>query len=438
MSRTLIVAVTAAGTLTVGAAGAYGASWTSLRPLPGVAPDVNPALTLAPNGVASAIVVQTGSSPRVLEVARKRRTARGWTRRAQTAGIRRSRLVTPRVHVDGRGRAAAAWSDARGIWVSLRRSTTGAWTRPRLVSRKDRPQRAWGWDLAVSRRGQILVTWHTPESVRAAIGSMRGPITRPQSVSAQPGLRRPPPAAAITPDGSLLVVWVGSESGTLMSARRASGDPEFFDLPEIEALDPVEPHVATGGQNAAGLLYSTPVADNAGGVSSVVRYHDLPDGAPAWSEGNSIVEVDFTSFEAAFAADLSINTTGRAVALLETIPVDVPGDSENVDVTTIPAGATGPARISTPGFQYESGARLAPARRGTVVGWYEQGEPGITTAPRLRETYVVSVAPGASGPRKRVRLGGNRAELRGLFGGPGGAAALVRNRGRFMVSLYRG
>ncbi len=437
----LIGGVAVVATMAVGTGLSHGASWTPATPLPKVPTKATPAITLAPNGSASAIVVRLGPRPRVLEVARRNRGSRLWRARASVRSVPKNRLETPEVEVDRRGRAIAAWADRRGIWTSVRRSPLGRWTPPLLVSGADRPTPGWGWDIEGSLRGTVLVTWHTDAGVRGAIGSTTGTFEEPVSIGG-PGFRKAPPSAAVAADGSLVVVWTGERRETFLTARRPAEGDAFAEVPSIDVTDPGRPRLAVGRDGAAGLIYS--VFRDFVNIEDLdfseykVLFHRLGPDDQRWSPARTIVAGDESQLEDAQTGGLVMDGSGRAIALVQTVDVTVPGNPEDIDVTIIQRGGTGRIWSNPVGFQFPPGAQIVPTRRGAAIGWYEQGEPGITKVPRLRETYVVTTRPGRNTPTKRRQLGGKRSELRGLYGGPGGAAALLREPRRWVVSLYRG
>ena len=232
----------------------------------------------------------------------ERPAGRGWVRPRWLSGPGAS---MPRLAINGRGDAAAAWLNGRLILAAVRRGPSGAWRAARVgeagapvqdllvsLDQRGRPAAAW-----VERRGGGF-------GVRLATGVPAGApwAVRPARLTT-PGPDAP--ALALSPGKGALAAWVDDDR--VLAARTVAG---AFERPvELSDPDAGPPGIALGGSGSAIVSWSvrlpggTPVLLAAGrpataprwgaaedlgiGRAPVVAVNEVGDAVVAWGMGEA-------------------------------------------------------------------------------------------------------------------------------------------------------
>jgi hypothetical protein len=241
----------------------------------------SPAAAVGPAGRALAAWIRTpAGSPRGAGRAQlaERAAGRGWAGPRWLSGPGAS---MPRLAVNGRGDAAAAWLSGRLILAAVRRGPAGAWRAAR-VGEAGAPVQ----DLLVSldQRGSPVAAWVERRGggfgVRLATGVV--PAGAPWTVRparlTTPGPE--PPALALSPGKGALAAWVSDDR--VLAARTVAG---AFERPvELSEPDAGPPGIALGGSGSAIVSWSVRLP----GGTPVLLAAGRPATAPRWSAAEDL------------------------------------------------------------------------------------------------------------------------------------------------------
>lgn len=359
-----------------------------------------PALAVAPSGAALAAWRAAGAGDVVQAAAR----APGGPF-AAPVDLSAAGAFAPEVALAPDGGAAVAWlrfdGDAGAIVAEMaRRPPGGAFTAPGPVS-------APGGDVlaltvAAAPDGRVAVAWNQSEGrdtvVRAAVGTLSGGLADPVTLSA-PGEGAHDARVALTPAGTALVAWAGSDGGhaRVRLAEVAAGvahAPATLSAPGADATDP---RLAVDADGTAVVAWRRG-ADGAARVQATVR----PPGGPAQAAAD-------LSAPGAGAAEPAIAVDGAGRAAVAWRRAE--GTDPRVQVAVRDPGRAfaGAVDVSTRGTVVDDpGVALDGAGNGVVVWRRASGDDdvvqmaGLDDAPPVLHDLAVPATAVAGVP---VRLG---------------------------------
>jgi hypothetical protein len=271
-----------------------GAAALALAPAPGAADwsapvRVSPAdrasygsaaVAAGPGGAALAawVRVPAGAPPDAGRVqAAARPAGGGWGRPWLLSGPGAS---LPRLALNARGDAVAAWVNGGVVVAAVRRGAGGAWRPGRVgeagaavqdllvaVDRRGRPTATWveGGDDGFQVRLATADATGTEWAIRGARLSTPGPA---------------PPALALSPGKGALAAWLDGDR--IMASRTVAGS---FERPvEMSDQETSAPGIALGGSGAALVSWSVRLP----GGSRVLQAAGRPAAAPRWGAADDV------------------------------------------------------------------------------------------------------------------------------------------------------
>jgi hypothetical protein len=185
----------------------------------------------------------------------------------------------PRVALNPRGDAAAAWANGRLIVAALRRGAAGRWRAVR-VAEASAPVR--DLHLSVDRAGRATAVWVERRGagflVRVATGGpgARWEVRPPRLTTPGPE----PPSLALSPGRGALAAWV--DDGRVLAARTVAG---AFERPvELADHDAGAPGAGLGASGAALLAWNVRLP----GGTRVMQAAGRPAAAPRWGTADDL------------------------------------------------------------------------------------------------------------------------------------------------------
>jgi hypothetical protein len=238
------------------------------------------AVAAGPGGAALAAWVRVpAGAPRAAGRAQIAARGRGggWSDPTILSGPGASR---PRVALNARGDAVAAWLNGRLIVAAARRGPRGPW-RPRRVGEAGAPVQQ--LLVAVDRRGRPTAAWVERRDggfqVRLATAGAGGAewVIRMARLGT-PGPE--PPAVALSAGKGALAAWLDDDR--VLASRTVAGAFE----PPVEMSDPAAsaPGIALGGSGAALASWSVRLP----GGSRVLQAAGRPPAAPRWGTAEDV------------------------------------------------------------------------------------------------------------------------------------------------------
>lgn len=349
----------AGGATVMAATRAPGGPLSPPVPLSATGDGASPALAVAPSGEALAAWRRTAAGDVVRVVGRAPGGAFGGP-----ADLSEPGAFAPRAAIARGGGAVVAWlrfdPEAGAIVVEMaRRAPGGAFTAPERVSGAGGD--ALALTAAVDADGRVAVAWNQSDgrtsTVWSAVGTLAGGLGAPMALSVA-GRDAYDPRVALTPSGTALVAWTGSDGAdTRIQLAEivggVAGEPAALSAAGASAA---EPRLAVDGGGTAVVAWrrGAPGGDR---VQASVRPPGGPAGPPA--------DLSAAGSPAAEPA-IAVDAAGRVAVAWRRAD----GSDPRVQVATRDPGAAAAvgADVSTRGVVVDDpGVALDGAGNGVVV-----------------------------------------------------------------------